>query len=304
MKWWLKLIISLIAIVVVAFVGISAYLGYSMTRVERLPIEETPADMGLKYEDITFPSRDDKLTLRGWYLPSHNGEQIIIMGHGAGGHRADPDVNMLGIASELIDHGYNVLMFDFRGHGESEGERLSAGYHERKDLLGAIDFVKGRGFTHIGILGFSMGATTALMAAAEEVDIDCVVADSSFAELTGIMEREFKERSGFPGFFLTPVLFMVKIMYGVDFAAVEPVETVSGIAPRLILFIHGEEDTFIPLDHAYRLKEASQNPQNELWVAPNATHVRAYVENRAEYINKITAFFDEALKITTITTGS
>jgi fermentation-respiration switch protein FrsA (DUF1100 family) len=296
MKWWLKLVISLIAIIVVAFVGISAYLGYSMTKVEKLPLKETPADMGLAYEGIEFLSREDELTLRGWYLPSHDSEQIIIMGHGAEGHRADPSINMLGIASELIDHGYNVLMFDFRGHGESQGKRLSAGYHERKDMLGAIDFVRGRGFEHIGVLGFSMGAATALMTAAEDIDIDCVVADSSFADLTGIMKREFKERSGFPGFFLTPVLFMVKIMYGVDFAAVKPVETVAEIAPRPILFIHGEQDTFIPLDHAYRLKEASENPQNELWIAPNAAHVRAYVKNQAEYINKITAFFDEALK--------
>jgi dipeptidyl aminopeptidase/acylaminoacyl peptidase len=296
MKWWLKLIISLIAIVVVAFVGISAYLGYSMTKVERLTIEETPANRGLAYEDIKFPSREDKLTLRGWYLLYLDSEPIIIMGHGAGGHRADPSINMLGIASELVEHGYNVLMFDFRGHGESEGERLSAGYHEKKDMLGAIDFVRGRGFEHIGVLGFSMGATTALMAAAEDINIDGVVADSSFADLTGIMEREFKERSGFPGFFLTPVLFMVKIMYGVDFTAVKPVETVAEIAPRPILFIHGEEDTLIPLEHVYRLKEASENPQNELWIAPNAAHVRAYVENQAEYINKITAFFDEALK--------
>jgi fermentation-respiration switch protein FrsA (DUF1100 family) len=296
MKWWLKTIIALVALIVIVFLGISVYLGYSMTRVERVPVEESPANLGLEYEDISFPSRDDTLNLRGWYLPSDDSERIIIMVHGAETNRTDPGVNMLGIASDLVGRGYNVLMFDLRGHGESEGKRLSAGYHERKDLLGAIDFVKGRGFERIGVLGFSMGAVTALMVAAENNDIDGVVADSSFADLTGIIEREFKERSGFPGFFLNPLLFTVKIMYGVDFRAVKPIASVPLIAPRPVFFIHGEKDTFVPLENVYRLYDASENPQNELWIAPDADHVKAYVSHPTEYIERITAFFDKALK--------
>jgi fermentation-respiration switch protein FrsA (DUF1100 family) len=63
-----------------------------------------------------------------------------------------------------------------------------------------------------------------------------------------------------------------------------------------ILFIHGAEDTFVPLEHAHRLKEASHNPENELWIAPGAEHVRAYVINPAEYISRTTAFLDKALR--------
>ena len=296
MKWWLKAIIGLVVLVIVAFLGLSAFLGASATRVERIPVTISPADLGLDYEDITFPSREDHLTLHGWFLPSPDSEQVIIMLHGAESNRSDPGVNMMGIAAELIANDYNVLMFDFRGHGESEGDRLSAGYHERKDLLGAVDFVQERGFEQIGVLGFSMGAATALMGTAEETNIDCIVADSSFADMTGIMEREFTERTKFPGFFLTPVLFMVNIMYGVDFKAVKPVENVPEIAPRPILFIHGEEDDFTPLDHAYRLYEASQNPDDALWIVPGADHVKAYVTNPTEYIDKVIAFFDNTLK--------
>jgi fermentation-respiration switch protein FrsA (DUF1100 family) len=296
MKWWLKVIIGVVVLVIVAFLGLSAYLGASATRVERIPITVSPADLGLDYEDITFPSREDHLILHGWFLPSPDSEQVIIMLHGAESNRSDPGVNMMGIAAELIDNGYNVLMFDFRGHGESEGNRLSAGYHERKDLLGAVDFARERGFEQIGVLGFSMGAATAIMGAAEETNIDCVVADSSFADMAGIMEREFTERTKFPGFFLKPVLFMVNIMYGVDFNAVKPVENVPAIAPRPILFIHGDEDDFVPLDHAYRLYEASQNPDDRLWIVPGADHVKAYVTSPAEYMDKVIAFFDNTLK--------
>jgi len=296
MKWWLKLGLALILVVAIAILGISGFLGYSMTKVERVPIEETPALLGLNYEDVSFSSRGDELTLRGWYLPAQNSETVIIMLHGGEGHRADPNVGVLDIASGLVGHGYNVLMFDLRGHGESDGNRMSAGYYEKRDLLGAIDYVKERGLERIGVLGFSMGAATALMATAENEDVDTVVADSSFADLKDMMEPEFSKRTKFPKFFLPGLLFMVKIMYGVDFSAIKPVESVSEIAPRPVFFIHGELDEVVPLEHAYRLQQASQNQQNQLWVVPQAGHVRSYVTQPEEYINKITAFFDGALR--------
>ncbi len=143
---------------------------------------------------------------------------------------------------------------------------------------------------------FSRGAVTALMATAESDGIDAVVADSSFADLKDIMAPEFSKRTKFPKFFLTPLLFMVKIMYGVDFNAIKPVELVSKIAPRPIFFIHGELDETVPLEHAYRLQQASQNRQNQLWVAPEAGHVSSYVDHPEEYMNKITTFFDGVLR--------
>ncbi len=296
MKWWLKLGLALILVVAIAFVGIAGYLGHSITRVERVPVEENPLILGLEYEDVSFSSMDEELTLYGWYIPVENSEQIVIMVHGGERHRADSTIGMLDIASGLVEHGYNVLMFDLRGHGESEGNRVSAGYYEKRDLLGAVDYVKSRGFENIGVLGFSMGAVTSLMTTAESADIDAVVADSSFAGLKDMMEPEFSKRTKFPKFFLAPLLFMVKIMYGVDFNAIKPVELVSEIAPRPIFFIHGELDDVVPLEHAYRLQQASQNPQNQLWVVPGAGHVRAYVTHPEEYMNKITAFFDVALR--------
>jgi fermentation-respiration switch protein FrsA (DUF1100 family) len=295
MKLWHKLVLAVVLLAVAAFLGISAFLGYSMTSVERVPVEVTPALSDLEYEDVSFPSREDELNLSGWYLPVEDGEAVIIMVHGAERHRADPTIGMMDIASGLVEHGYNVLMFDLRGHGDSGGSRMSAGYYEQRDLLGAVDYVRGRGFERIGVLGFSVGAVTTLMATAGNDDIDAVVADSAFADLRDMMEPEFSRRTKFPGFFLSPVLFVVKIMYGIDFNAIKPVEVVSDIAPRPVFFIHGELDDTVPLEHVYRLHEAADNPDSQLWVVPEAAHVRAYVTYPEEYIDRITAFFDAAL---------
>lgn len=292
----LKLGLALILILIIAFAVISGFLGYSMTRVERVPIDESPSHLGLEYQDVSFSSIVDELTIRGWYLPARDSKQIIIMIHGEKFHRADPGIKMLGIASWLVIHGYNVLMFDMRGHGESEGSKISGGYYEKRDLLGAVEYVKGRGFERIGVLGFSIGAVTSILAAAENSDIDAVVSDCSFADLKDIIEPEFRKRTGFPKIFLRPLLFMVNIIYGVDFLAIKPVEVVSEIAPRPVLFIHSALDEVIPLEHAYRLKKASQSPQDQLWVVPQADHVKAYITHPEEYMNKVTAFFDGVLK--------
>jgi fermentation-respiration switch protein FrsA (DUF1100 family) len=293
-----KLIIaglSLVVLLALVFIGISAYLGYSLTRVEKVPVTGSPTDNGLAYEDVSFTSLYKDLTLRGWFLPVENSDRIIIMVHGNEGNRNAPNSGALDIAGELVGHGFNVLMFDLHSCGESEGNTVSGGYYEKDDLKGAVAYIRQRGFEKIGVLGFSLGAVSALMAAAEDTEINAVIADSSYADLNDIMEPEFAKRTKAPKIFLRPILFMIKIMYGVDFTAIRPVETVAKIAPRPIFFIHGEADDMIPVDHARRLLEASQNPDNILWVVPGG-HTSAYHDYPVEFIDRVTSFFDAALK--------
>ena len=69
MKWRYRLIIIFLAVILSVFIGISVFLGSSMTRIERLTIEEDPNDLGLEYEAVTFLSREDELELHAWHLP-------------------------------------------------------------------------------------------------------------------------------------------------------------------------------------------------------------------------------------------
>jgi pimeloyl-ACP methyl ester carboxylesterase len=293
-KKWFIVAGTIVLVLVLVFVGISAYLGYSMTRQVRVPVAGNPADNGLAYEDVSFPSLYKNLTLRGWFLPAEGSDRVIIMVHGNESNRNAEGSGSLNIAGELVGHGFNVLMFDLHGCGESEGNTVSGGYYEREDLEGAVDYVTQRGFEKIGVLGFSLGAVSSLLAAAEDQDIDAVVADSAFADLNDIIEPEFAKRTHAPKFFLHPILFMVKIMYGVDFTAIRPVAVVAQIAPRPIFFIQGETDDMIPVDQARRLLEASGNPDNILWIVPGG-HTSAYHDYPDEFITRVTAFFDAAL---------
>ena len=92
------------------------------------------------------------------------------------------------------------------------------------------------------------------------------------------------------------MLFMIKVIFGVDFSAIRPIDCVPEINPRPIFFIHGEEDDTIPVEHAERLYHAVENPLNRLWIVPNTNHVRAYTTNSEEYISNVTEFFDTALE--------
>ncbi|MBN2074601.1 MAG: alpha/beta fold hydrolase [Dehalococcoidales bacterium] len=295
MKKWLIVVVAVVLFTVVVLVGSSAYLGYSMTRVERVPVAGNPGEFGLSYENVTFPSRYKDLGLSGWYLPAEGSDRIIIMVHGAGENRNDKNIGMLDIATGLVGNGYNILMFDLHGYGESEGNTVSGGYYEKKDLEGAVDYIQGRGFHRIGVLGFSLGAVTTLTAAAENTDIKAVVSDSSFADLDDIMGTEFSKRTRAPRFFLNPILFMIKIMYRVDFTAIRPIDAVPKIAPRPIFFIHGENDEVIPVAHARRLFEASNTPENRLWIVPQTAHTRSYKLYPEEYMKKVRDFFNTAL---------
>jgi dipeptidyl aminopeptidase/acylaminoacyl peptidase len=287
-------LLALILVVVGIILGISGYAASSLTQFERVPIESTPADFGLEYVDISFPSRDD-LTLHGWWLETGDDNPVIVVVHGSEGNRAHPAERMLGIAKDLVVYGYNVLMFDMRGHGESEGEHISAGYYERNDVLGAIDYIRQRDVeSKIGVLGFSMGAATSLMAVAESEEIDAVVADCAYADIVSIIESEFSRRSNLPKFFIPIILFMARNIYDVDFTAIIPEEAVREISAPVFI-IHGEQDDMVPVQHAYRLKEASRNPESKLWIVPEAQHGNSYLMRPTEYREQVTSFFDEAL---------
>jgi len=286
--------LAIIVVAAGAILGISGYAASSLTRFERVPVGSSPADFGLEYADVSFPSRDG-LTLRGWWLEGGDANPTIVVVHGSEGNRADPAERMLGIAKDLVSHGYNVLMFDMRGHGESGGEHISAGLCEKNDLLGAIDYIRSRGIENkIGVLGFSMGAAVCLMAAPESEEIDAVVADAAYADLVSIIESEFAERSDLPKFFIPIILSMTRNIYDVDFTAIKPEEAVKETSVPVFI-IHGEQDEMIPVEHAYRLKEATQNPDSRLWIVPEAQHANSYLVRPIEYKEQVISFFDEAL---------
>ena len=172
----------MLAAIVIIYMLVSLFVTQSLTSAERNPQEAHPSDYGLSVEVVEFTPLGEGLLLSGWYLPGEADAPHLISVHSLNSVRSGD--NAVELADRLVERGYNVLLFDLRGHGSSQDGRLSGGDFERQDVWGAYDYLRewrGAGFSEVGLVGFSMGAATAELSAAEVPEIGAVVADSPYA---------------------------------------------------------------------------------------------------------------------------
>jgi alpha-beta hydrolase superfamily lysophospholipase len=269
----------------------------------------SPAEYGLPFAPVMFPSGDG-LNLHGWFIPAPGGPPFsaededwtgnskgtIVLCHGRFGSK-DPDLKYV---PWLREAGYNCFLFDFRGHGRSEGDYTSFGYHERKDLLAAVELLQGKGVDRVGVIGFSLGAVVAIGAAAESEQIRTVVADGAFVELKKALARGAEERH-VPRWLirlLGPSIFwLAGRRVGGELQQAEPLRWVDRIAPRALFLIHGEEDPYASVEDVRRLYDAAGEPK-ELWIARGARHRRVDQVYPEEYRTRVLRFFDRYLAAT------
>ena len=271
---------------VVAYLGISAYIASVAVRVPRLPVLFTPT---LPYEEVNFPSRADEVLLRGWYFPA--GPECIIVVNGGEQNRVDPVTDTLGLATDLVTSGYTVLLFDLKGRGESAGQGSVLPDNDR-DVGGAVDFMRVRGHEDVKIIGFSSGAAATLLFACAE-SVTAVVSDSCFASAREAFTRELVKR-GCPRV-LARVLSPGVSAMGSVFNAVDQIdpEAMAAQVTCPVFFIHGQRDSGVPVGEAYRLFQAGRNPANLLWVVPGAEHTQSYRMVPDEYVRRVVGFFAE-----------
>ena len=250
--------------------------------------EVTPETYGLPYEPVTFKSRDH-LTLRGWFIPADDPRGTIIICHGQSGSM-DRDTAW---AVPLHETGFHVLMFDFRGHGRSEGECVTLGYFERLDLLGALDHLAARGIECVGVIGLSMGGAVAISAAGESRNIAAVVSDSGYTSLRQVLVGALVER-GWPPRAARPLAWLL-VKYaswrtGAPLETCEP-DRVVGIDFRCpLLVIQGDTDPYVPVAAVRAMIARSAGPV-ELWLVPRVGHREARERYPEEYRRRVVRFF-------------
>jgi dipeptidyl aminopeptidase/acylaminoacyl peptidase len=314
-RWVQRLLAALLAVsglATLSYALISVVVVILMAYVPPIPVTETPAALGLRYKNVTFASRGDHVTVRGWLIPGVQPDgrltvtRTIIVVPGARTNRVDAPAGLLALSGTLARHGFAVLAFDLRGEGASAPAPFSFGYFEQRDVLGAVDFLRkgplpypALGRPHaIGGLGLSTGASALLLAAAHEPAIRAVVADSAFADALPIIERELPRRGGLPPLFTPGVLEAARVLYGIDYRAIRPVDAVPHLAPRPVLFIQGAADSFNPPSDARQLYAAASAPPQahaQLWLVPGADHTQAFHAQPTEYVTRVVSVFAAAL---------
>ncbi len=279
------------AISCVAVVAISAYVCWDLTHPKHEPIDGFPTDYGLNYQQVSFKSKVDSLVLKGWLIKAAENKQTVIFAHGYGKNRLQSDVPLLPLAQVLVRNGINVLMFDFRNSGESDGEITSVGQFEVRDLAGAVEFIKQHQELNqkISLFGFSMGASVALIVGAQEPAVSAVIADSPFADLTTYLEENLAVWTKLPAFpFNHTVFAIIPAVTGLNAGSVSPVK--QDFADKPVLLIHGEADTDIPIENSELLLKTYR--QARMVRIPGAQHVKAFQTDGERYIKEILNFLE------------
>lgn len=218
----------------------------------------------------------DGVRLSACYLPAEGDTDLaIVMAHGFSGTWSNP--RSLNIATVLRGYGA-VILLDFRGHGRSEG-LSTVGDQEVLDIEAAVELARRRGHRRIAVVGFSMGAAVAVRHAAL---FDGVVA---VAEVSGPAHWYYRGTPSMRwlhhavehriGRFASRWALHTRISpLGWNPIPLAPYELAHKIAPTPLLIVHGTNDRFFPLRHAYALFDAAAEPR-ELWIEPGMGHAES-----------------------------
>jgi fermentation-respiration switch protein FrsA (DUF1100 family) len=281
---WALLVLAVLAI---GYLGVGLVVAAQLSAPNRQPEEYTPADVGLDYREVSIQSTDG-LQLAGWWVPGNDPSRAVVLVPGIAGDKADRHV--LETAPVYAGAGYGVLMIDLRAQGRSEGERVTMGYEEVRDVRGALSWLKERGFSpdEIVLHGFSLGGATVLRAAAPESGVAAVVEESAYADLPLILRQQLPKVSGLPAFFIPGIFLMGKLFLGIDPWVVRPEEDARRLCEKGIplLIIHSKDDETVPFEHARRIKAAC--PEATFWKIEGYEHVGAYAH--PEYRRRLLGF--------------
>ncbi len=311
-----KKLITILALVVVLPLIVSYGIGYfaahKALHLPHQPLLKTPAEYGLKYENISFQSTDE-IPLKGWWIPGDSSAVIFII-HGYGANRAgwlgknikgeEEYIDWLASAPLLNKAGFNLVYFDLRASGESGGDMITLGKYETNDLMGAINWVldnkkqsNGKKHSGIGLIGMSMGGNVSLRGAIEikklPIEKAAVISVGAYRFDT-MIDKSIRFWTSLPGFFVPIVRQMAGFILGFNPSVeIDPSHYVGEISPIPVMFIQAEKDEIGDVKDVRAIYQSAAEPK-ELIIIPDAPRFKAY-KYPAENPKKIVSFFSKYL---------
>lgn len=202
--------------------------------------------------------------------------------------------HMISSGKQFYDLGYNLLLPNARGHGKSEGHYIGMGWDERLDIVNWIEhIITNQPDAQIVLYGVSMGGATVMMTAGEPLptNVKAIVEDCGYTSVHDIFSYQLKATFGYPSF---PIMNFANIMtrFRAGYSLVEA-SALNQVkqANTPILFIHGQEDTFVPYQMVQELYDAAP-VEKELYIVPGAGHGGAASEAGEDYWNTVETFIN------------
>jgi pimeloyl-ACP methyl ester carboxylesterase len=289
-----------VAIVVLAALYLLAgyFVAGTIIHLNRQPVPKNPGDYGMDFENVQFEASDG-VTIRGWFIPGPQ-EKIVILTHVGGltkygsttAYRNltklyNKEIEFIKTARHLHDAGYNVLMFDFRNHGESDSSPnrgiAGVGFYEYRDVVAALDFIKSRDQLkdmNTGFVSFCMGANSTIIAMSKQPEafekVKCLV-------LIQPISMEVFIRTYMKGLFTPPltVLLMPIVKKFVVWRGAAPLEEMS---PRKYakdikvpaLYIQARNDPWTRLDDIQGFYNDTPEPKKFYWIEDTKHRFESY----------------------------
>lgn len=211
-------------------------------------------------DEATFDG--DGVTLKGWRCLAGAGARgTIVYLHGIADNRTSAE----GVIRRFHPRGFDVIAYDSRAHGESEGTACTYGYFETRDLRRVLDTIPS---PPIVLVGSSLGAAVALQEAADDPRVSAIVAAESFSDLRTVATE--RAPFVFTAAAIDRAFALAERQAGFDVNTVSPEAAASRIRVPVLL-LHGDADTDTPPDHSRRILAALSGPKR-LILVPGARH--------------------------------
>ena len=248
------------------------------------------------FEQWEMTSFDD-LKLQGYYLEAKKPtNKTVVFAHGYLGRAQD-----MGLYGEYYYEklGYNILTVDMRGHGESEGDYIGFGWHDRLDLIDWVNLLveKNGPTSEVVLHGVSMGGAAVLMASGETLpdNVKAIVADSPYSSVYDLFSYQLKRMFHLPAIPVLPTTSLVTEMNaGYTLTEASALDQVKK-AQVPILYVHGNDDTFVPTHMTKELYENTKS-EAEIMTFDDAGHGEAFVVDQDKYVEKMNAFLQKYVK--------
>ncbi len=286
----------IVIIIVIAFlVFLARTAAHRLLRPPRKVLKWKPSDLGFNYGDVIVETADG-LKLKGWIIPRGSDKTVLVL-HGYTSSKYDEDY-IKPVIEILARNGFNVVAFDFRAHGESDGELTTLGIKETEDMIGLIDWLeKNRPdlTKNIGVIGYSMGGAISIMLAARDKRVKAVVADSPYMDVVASGKRWIMRIKGFMRSLLL-LIYPLIISFAKSKANIDldklKVYNYAEKVDQPILIIAGERDDLVTLDEIKKFYNLLKKHNNkvEIWIV-DSKHVEAIKDHPKEYEEKVVGFF-------------
>lgn len=287
-------VLALLFVTILALLVVSGFLLYRVVVPQHVGETIDPKQFIASITDVEFQGPGGT-THRGWFFPGLKGAPVIVICHGYGTTRAD----LLTLATSLQEHRYNVFLFNFAGHGDSEAKFSTLGYREADELMAAIETLTERddvNHDRVGIWGTSLGAYSALAVAEEMPKVRALVLDSVYREPPELLDLQIGRATGNRLTILKPLARLQFRLLTYKFHKRPRLDRgLSEVANVEKLFIAGSDTPELG-DETMRLFASATGPKESV-VLPRTNLSSLGDEERRAYENRVLSFFLKALPL-------